>query len=231
MGVRRKKAKVVVEEESKTPEKPQSPNVPLSPPKQELPDEEQVVLDYMVTQNRPYSALNVCDNLRGVIKKPQVIKILDHLTELGKVQAKDFGKARVYLVDQQGLPTSTDEELAELDAEITEKQAAVNEIAEEVKELKEKIKERGRLLTAAQLQDEVTRLIVESKRQEEELEASAGITPVSDEQRNAVQKRLQMMQTAAKSRQRLCMNIVHSLSEMMEQKPKVVMDILGMELP
>eukprot|EP00359_Climacostomum_virens_P000250 CAMPEP_0204898440 /NCGR_PEP_ID=MMETSP1397-20131031/1296_1 /ASSEMBLY_ACC=CAM_ASM_000891 /TAXON_ID=49980 /ORGANISM="Climacostomum Climacostomum virens, Strain Stock W-24" /LENGTH=188 /DNA_ID=CAMNT_0052066291 /DNA_START=120 /DNA_END=683 /DNA_ORIENTATION=- len=188
-----------------------------------------MILEYMVQQNRPYSALNVFDNLRGVVKKPQVIKVLDHLAELGKVQAKDFGKARVYLVDQKSLPTSTEAEIAQLDEEIRVKQAAVDELSDEVKQLKDKMKERSRLLTSAQLQDEIQKLRAESERQQKELDASEGIVPVSDEERAVVQKRLLAMQQAAKARQRICMSIVHMFSDMMEQKPQVVMEKIGME--
>jgi 26S proteasome regulatory subunit (ATPase 3-interacting protein) len=53
----------------------------------------------MKQQNRPYSALNIFDNLRGAIKKPEVIRILDALSTEGLIRAKYFGKARVYLVD------------------------------------------------------------------------------------------------------------------------------------
>jgi 26S proteasome regulatory subunit (ATPase 3-interacting protein) len=212
-------------DESKT------PDVAPSPALQELTDEETLVLEYMVQQNRPYSALNVSDNLRGAVKKAQVTKVLDHLAELGKVQAKDFGKARVYLVDQKSLPTSTDEELAQLDTAIKDKQAAVDLLNDEVKQLKDQLKERNRLMTAAQLQAEIERLTTLNAEQQRELEASEGVTPVSDEERAVVEKRLLTMTSAAKTRQRLCMSIVYTLSEMMELKPKGVMEKLGMELP
>ncbi len=51
-------------------------------------------------QNRPYTALVVYENLHQRIKKPQLIRILDELSEEGALQSKDFKKVRVYLAKQ-----------------------------------------------------------------------------------------------------------------------------------
>jgi hypothetical protein len=44
-----------------------------------------IIYNYMKSQNRPYSGLNVFDNLRGSIRKNDVIKHLDELSEEGHI--------------------------------------------------------------------------------------------------------------------------------------------------
>lgn len=56
-----------------------------------------IVKDYMLQQNRPYSHLNVFDNLHGIVKKASVPKILNQLSESGVLQRKDFGKVKALL--------------------------------------------------------------------------------------------------------------------------------------
>lgn len=51
-----------------------------------------IIKEYMLKANRPYSHLNVYDNLHGVVKKPSVPKILNQLSDEGILQQKDFGK-------------------------------------------------------------------------------------------------------------------------------------------
>ena len=52
----------------------------------------QLVLDYMTKQNRPYSLINIFDNLHAAVKKPLLEKILDDLCEESKLKVKDFNK-------------------------------------------------------------------------------------------------------------------------------------------
>lgn len=58
----------------------------------------------MKKQNRPYNALNVHDNLRGTIKKAQVMRLMDELVEEKVLVMKEYGKQRVYLYNQALLP-------------------------------------------------------------------------------------------------------------------------------
>ena len=46
----------------------------------------------MTKQNRPYSLINIFDNLHAAIKKPLLEKILDDLCEESKLRMKDFNK-------------------------------------------------------------------------------------------------------------------------------------------
>jgi len=53
----------------------------------------------MEKQNRPYSVQNVIDNLHGRIKKVQAQKILDELSDDKILVCKEYGKAKIYLIN------------------------------------------------------------------------------------------------------------------------------------
>ena len=59
-----------------------------------------LIQQYMTLQNRPYSAIQVFDNLHGRVPKSTVQKVLDSLTSTNVLNIKEYGKAKIYYVDQ-----------------------------------------------------------------------------------------------------------------------------------
>ena len=76
------------------------------------------ISEFMQKQNRPFSVQNMIDNLQGRIKMNQTKKIADELTEKKVLTCKEYGKAKIYLINQDLFPNSTNEELAALDEQI-----------------------------------------------------------------------------------------------------------------
>jgi len=97
--------------------------------KQAAPDDpKEFVRQYMVQQNRPYTALVVYENLHQQIKKPALIRIMDELTEEGHLQVKDFKKVRMYLAKQADSSVPDPDELASLgqqEAQVKEELSAM----------------------------------------------------------------------------------------------------------
>ncbi|CAM9848728.1 unnamed protein product, partial [Hapterophycus canaliculatus] len=58
------------------------------------------VSDYMQQSNRPYSCINVFDNLRKKIPKAMVQKLLDELVRDGTLKMQEFSKAKIYYANQ-----------------------------------------------------------------------------------------------------------------------------------
>lgn len=60
-----------------------------------------LILHYLKLQNRPYSAIQVFDNLHKRIAKPTVERCLTTLSETdGGLRCKEYGKAKIYFFDQ-----------------------------------------------------------------------------------------------------------------------------------
>lgn len=63
-----------------------------------------LILQYLKLQNRPYSAIQVFDNLHKRIAKPTVERCLSTLSENdGGLRCKEYGKAKIYFFDQKNM--------------------------------------------------------------------------------------------------------------------------------
>ncbi len=79
-----------------------------------------LVSRYFLQQNRPYSALQVYENLHRRIAKGMVERVLNTLTEsstgpgMCRLQCKEYGKAKIYFPDQSIFPVLSPPELIAL---------------------------------------------------------------------------------------------------------------------
>ncbi|CAG2245194.1 PSMC3IP [Mytilus edulis] len=76
------------------------------------------VFDYLNKQNRPYSAIDICNNLHKEHGKTAIVKACEVLTEDGKIKEKINGKQKCYFADQSQFPDVDDNEIKEMDVEI-----------------------------------------------------------------------------------------------------------------
>lgn len=67
--------------------------------------EECMILEYLKSQNRPYSATDVFNNLHGKVGKTAVAKLLGQMQESGVIHGKVYGKQWVYVARQVFLRT------------------------------------------------------------------------------------------------------------------------------
>ncbi|CAJ0825164.1 4619_t:CDS:2 [Entrophospora sp. SA101] len=99
-----------------------------------------MVMEYLRKQNRPYSATDVINNLRGAVTKTVAQKVLNSLVEKNEVNCKPYGKQSVYCIKQfNGLNSS-----------LTNKQ--IDERIEIVKEENQKYGERLQVLQSGTIQ-------------------------------------------------------------------------------
>lgn len=55
---------------------------------------------YMEKMNRPYSIINVFDNLHGEIKKAVLEEHLEKLVKMNFLTGKEYGKNKIYFLNQ-----------------------------------------------------------------------------------------------------------------------------------
>ena len=79
-----------------------SADITKGPPVSTEASAKKLIEQYMMQQNRPYSPIQVFDNLHGRIPKATVQKVMDNLASGPKkvLQMKEYGKAKIYYVDQ-----------------------------------------------------------------------------------------------------------------------------------
>ncbi|XP_022079972.1 homologous-pairing protein 2 homolog [Acanthaster planci] len=80
------------------------------------------ILDYLNRQNRPYSAIDVFNNLHKEFGKTAVVRALEDLAQNGKIKEKVYGKQKVYVADQSQFPEVNESELKTMDSQIKELQ-------------------------------------------------------------------------------------------------------------
>ncbi len=86
-----------------------------------------VVREYLESTNRPYSTINIFDNLHGAVKKASLQRVLDALAEEGQINEKVCGKSKVYWALQDQYGDITSQVLASLRAEVLALEAKASE--------------------------------------------------------------------------------------------------------
>ena len=97
------------------------------------------VLKYLTNQNRPYSVIDLVNNLHNTIPKSKIEKVLEVLKEEGSIKEKLNGKQKAYVVSQENFPVASDAELDQLDKEATLIQNEINALNAEIKTKNEKL--------------------------------------------------------------------------------------------
>ncbi|VDK89545.1 unnamed protein product [Litomosoides sigmodontis] len=95
-----------------------------------------MVCSYMLQQNRPYSAVDVWNNLRQEYPKTQIIKCLDIGVERGVLREKLISKQKIYFADQDKIEKCDEAELQVMNESITRKKNRLNELNNEIKTAK-----------------------------------------------------------------------------------------------
>lgn len=198
-------------------------------PFHDLTGEEQVVFEYLYYQNRPYNALTIHDNLRGTIKKAQLQKILDKLTDTNKLQAKEFGKVKIYLVNQQLIPVSNDSELIELESEIKDLEKEVEAAKVEVKELQVQAKELENTLSLEEILEQIKERETNLNGLNAEIEELNKAGCVSEELRKEVEGKLRFVQVEEKKRLKIWNEVLAGIAEMIDEPKKRIIELIGIE--
>lgn len=194
-----------------------------------LKNEEAAIFEYMLRQNRPYNALNIHDNLRGAIKKPQCQKALDKLVEIKKLQAKDFGKVRIYLVNQKLIPEVSQTELEELDNNAKELEEELEKARNEVKELQVQNKELDNALSTDELLKKIQENALKSENLLKEIAEFQAQGCVSEEMRKKIEEKLKSVQIEEKKRLRIFNSVVSGIAEIFDVPVKKAKELIGLE--
>lgn len=75
------------------------------------------------------------DNLHGRITRKNAGDSLEDLTNKGHLTCKEYGKCKVYTLNQDKFPPTNPEELAELDETVEIKKSKLNGITDKLKAL------------------------------------------------------------------------------------------------
>ncbi|XP_064614255.1 homologous-pairing protein 2 homolog [Liolophura sinensis] len=78
------------------------------------------ILAYLNRQNRPYSAIDIFNNLHKEFGKTAVVKGCESLAQDGKIREKTYGKQKVYVADQSQFADVDESEIQSMDKRVAE---------------------------------------------------------------------------------------------------------------
>eukprot|EP00903_Cladosiphon_okamuranus_P009666 g9197.t1 len=192
------------------------------------------VSDYMQQSNRPYSYINVFDNLRKKIPKPMVQKLLDELVRDGTLNVQEYGKAKIYYANQDALSNGTGDasvdEMRRLDQEAQGLTSQLEVASKEERETRSRVTLLSSQPTDVVLEEALDRSTQELAQAEaRNAAAKGGGRSVVAGGMKAAKSEFNKFRSLWVDRKRNAMDVVDMIADGMEKKPKAVMDDLGVE--
>lgn len=189
-----------------------------------------LLTQYMRQQNRPYSSQQLFDNLHKRIPKATLERVLALLSAPAEgLICKEYGKAKIYYVDQAFLPA--EKSASQLEA----LKSAVNELQQEVKTLIQRDKEAKSNLSSllaepddADLEAKITEAEERVAQKIRKIDSIMSTSSSTGKKTNPASLRMAIeafnnKRKAWFERKALCMNAVDLLSDAMGKKRSVLM--------
>ncbi|KAL3149773.1 hypothetical protein ABBQ38_013599 [Trebouxia sp. C0009 RCD-2024] len=192
---------------------------------------EERVLNYINGENRPFNVQLVADMLAQFgIKKPQVQRAVDALSEAGKITCKEFGKSKIYLPLQQDVEVLDKDEMDAKKTKIRELNEQIRESGERVRQIQKELQGLGTFLTLEELTEKDESLLQQIGPLKQKLaKLQSGSVLISKEEREGVEKGLQKYLDAWAQRRRIFKNIWGDISENVDQNQKEVFEEMGVQ--
>ncbi|PWA76742.1 HOP2-like protein [Artemisia annua] len=192
---------------------------------------EGIVLNFVNEQNRPLNSQVVADFLQKFnLKKTAIQKALDSLAESGKITFKEYGKQKIYLARQDQFQIPNTEELNQMKDENAKLQEMVDEQKKANSQLEGEIKSLQSNLTLDEIQSNDAKLRNQVKEMENRLtKLREGVTLVSPEERNAVEKTFSDTISHWRKRKRMFKDVWDTITENSPKNPNEMKEELGLE--
>ena len=200
-----------------------------------------LVKEYMLEQNRPFSAIAVTSNLKNEVGKAEAVRILDGLVEEGVLESKDYKKFRYYWANQSLFflflfsfsfsfsffsfllfpysPLSSGnieqkKEPAEIQQEIDDAEGELKQLTAKASTLSKKVSTLQSALSDEQIEERVAALEKENAELSDRLEQAKGSSEtVTKESVEKIDKALKSQVTHWRKRKRCAMEMVNEISE------------------
>ncbi|TNV77411.1 hypothetical protein FGO68_gene16095 [Halteria grandinella] len=192
---------------------------------------EKAIAEFMEKQNRPYSVQNMLDHFQQRIKKIQCQRIMDDLTGAQILTCKEYGKAKIYLVNQDLFPTTSNDELLELDEQIKVRKDEFDVLNTDLKQLLAKVKEASQGMTNGEIEAEIASMKKEVTTLNKQLDPFkvGGRKLITQAEIAKAENMLKKAQLEWKKRKRGCMDVVDQVSESVDMNRKEFIKKLGLE--
>lgn len=191
---------------------------------------EEAVKDYLERQNRPYSAIDIFNNLHKEFGKTAVVKALETLAGQKKIIEKIYGKQKVYAPLQDQYGEFNEKEIKSLDLKITELNENLASLQQQSKQQESQINSFGKEMTTTELLQAVENLKKENFELNGRIDKlKSGTTLMTKEQRHKLYQRKEKMEGHWKKRKRMANDIINSILEGYPKPKKQLIEETGVE--
>ncbi|ETW35601.1 hypothetical protein PFTANZ_03696 [Plasmodium falciparum Tanzania (2000708)] len=193
-------------------------------------DAKDKILKYMKKANRPYSVINVYDNLHGCINKNNVQRFMDELSKENKLQCKEYGKAKVYLINQKEFKSLNTNEMNKLkmDMELVQEQNELFKI-----DFNNLVKKKKKLLQDLELIQNLEEYKKKIQNIEDEIKSYEQMNKNSKftiEEIEHIKKNHGYLHFMWLKRKTLCIEIIKCIATLTEKDTKGVIYHLGIDV-
>jgi 26S proteasome regulatory subunit (ATPase 3-interacting protein) len=191
---------------------------------------EENVHDYLRKMNRPYSIINIFDNLHGKIKKPDLQKVLDNLVKDKKIIEKEFGKCLVYWYNQALIEVNQDR-LEDEKEKYTSAKERHDQLRKSLQELKAKLAVLEKVPTTESYKEQIKKCDQEIPILEDKLARYKNKSEpmVSPELIHDLEFKLSDFEKLRAKRKKIFTNIIDSLLESTGLARKKLFEKIGLE--
>ncbi|XP_065896703.1 homologous-pairing protein 2 homolog [Dysidea avara] len=188
------------------------------------------ILKYLTEQNRPYSAVDILNNLHKEFGKTCITRVLEQLAAAGKVKEKVYGKQKVYVVDQSQLADVDDKELTSMDKKITELQEKATAAKSKVKSMEAKLSSLKSSLTSEEAAKQLAEAEQDCTQFENRLtKIKSGKDHVSPEETEKIYGSNKEAVRQWRKRKRMAMDVINAILEGYPKSKKELYEEVGIE--
>lgn len=188
------------------------------------------VLDYLMKQNRPYSAIDIFNNLHKEYGKTAIIRALDQLVEEEKIKEKTYGKQKVYFPEQSQFPTVQDEDLQKMDAEVKNMTGTLEEIMQAVRSNEAILSKLNSSLTTSEAKEKLSTVKNEISALEAKLaDLESNAIKIDPAEKDAIYANNSRYVKEWRKRKRLTTDMVDAILEGYPKGKKTLFEEIGIE--
>lgn len=191
---------------------------------------QQAIVEYMIAQNRPYSAIDVFNNLHKVHGKTLVVKCLESAAQQGSLIEKLVSKQKIYFANQANFPEFDEAELKRLDESIAERSQQQKNVQTDLKTVESELRSWNAAKTTDELlqeKDQLLKQVLSLEKRLSALEAAGGQVDPAEKRR--VEARMTTAVREWRRRKRMADGVIGMVMESWPKKKKDLLEEVGVE--
>lgn len=191
---------------------------------------EKAILDYVKSQNRPYSSNDIFNNLHKEHGKTAVVRALEQLAQDDKIKEKTYGKQKIYFANQDEFPDVAEAELSAMDQEISDLNVRHQELTRQLQSRESQLSALSQSLTTAELTEKIASTSAERDRLKARLDKLTSNTNfVEPEVKDRILKDNMKFVKEWRKRKRLANDMIDAILEGYPKGKKALLEETGVE--